>query len=112
MAAAAPTIVPVALVPSGASAMATPSVRKRFRWFDYLGLAAIAALLAVVAWVPAQERRSESQKSAEQPEQPAGPRPGERLDAIEKTLQTLLKEVQGLKTPTTEPRSTQTPSTP
>src|SRR5262245_47112853 len=89
--------------------MSKPSLHKRLRWFDFVALVAIAALLAGVAWLPAQDRQPDAQKSAEQP---AAGESSDRLDAIEKTLQTLLKEVQELKAPAGEPRSTQTPSAP
>src|SRR5436190_15434641 len=73
------------------------------RWLDYLGFVSAVGLLAGVAWLPAQETQQVEQKSAAQPAAPEAR--DQRLEAIEKSLQTLLKEVQSLRQPAATPQT-------
>jgi S1-C subfamily serine protease/photosystem II stability/assembly factor-like uncharacterized protein len=58
----------------------------RLRWFDAAATAAFVLLLAGVAWLPAQEAQQTAKGDREQ-----------RLEAIEKSIETLLAEVKSLK---------------
>src|SRR4051794_14273557 len=93
------TIEPSLLFLSEASGM-SPQIRPpRLRWIEVLGLFSAAVLLAFVALLPAQERSAQPAAS-----QPAAPEPrDQRLDAIEKSLQALIQEVQSLKQPAVTP---------
>jgi S1-C subfamily serine protease/photosystem II stability/assembly factor-like uncharacterized protein len=75
-----------------------------FRFVDFLGSAILILLLAGVAWLPAQEAQPESKKSGGQPAKAEAR--DERIDAIEKSLQSLLKEVQSLRQPGSAPQAT------
>ena len=83
--------------------MSLLSPMRAFRSVDFLGATILLLLLAGVAWLPAQEAQPPSQKSADAPAKSA-PR-DERIDAIEKSLQSLLKEVQSLRQPGSTPQA-------
>src|SRR5262245_3505897 len=65
------------------------------RWLDWVGVVVLSLALAVVAWLPAQEAQPPAQKSGGQSSESRDRE--QRLEQIEKSLQTLIKEVQGLK---------------
>src|SRR5262245_14799290 len=67
------------------------------RWWDCVGVVVLNLVLAAVAWLPAQEAEPPVQKSGAQTSE--SKERDQRLEQIEKSLQTLIKEVQGLKQP-------------
>ena len=67
--------------------MSSPIRRARYRWLDVILAFVVGLMLVGIAWLPAQEPES----TAKGKKSKATGQREERLDTIEKTLQTLLK---------------------
>src|SRR5439155_1510028 len=82
--------------------MSPPHARSLLHWFDLACLGVLMSLLALVAWLPGQETATTGQAANESKAESKDR--DQRLEAIEKSLQALLKEVQSLQKPEAQAR--------